>query len=198
MPFRIVPIVEGHGEVEAVGVLFRRLTAEMDLAIPIDIARPIRRPRGSLMKSGGLEAAISLAAIEMGESGAIFVLLDSEGECPAEVGPRLLARARSARTDKQISLVLAHHEFEAWFLASASSLKGCSGLSGSIEDHATPEDIQDCKGWLRHWKALTSKYEEPVDQPSLAAAFNLEIARRRAPSFDKLYREFEAICRQAG
>jgi hypothetical protein len=97
MPFCIVPIVEGHGEVEAVRILFRRLIAELDLAIPVDIARPIRRPRGSLMKAGGLEAAIGLAAIVMGETGSIFVLLDSEGECPAEVGPRLLARARSAR-----------------------------------------------------------------------------------------------------
>ena len=94
-------------------------------------------------------------------------------------------------------MVLAHREFEAWFLASASSLKGRSGLSDSIEDHATPEDIQDCKGWLRNWKAAALKYEEPVDQPSLTAAFNVAVARRRAPSFDKLYREFERICRQA-
>jgi hypothetical protein len=197
MPFRIVPIVEGHGEVEAVPILLRRLVAKFDLALPIEIARPIRHPRGSLMKAGGLEAAIGLAAIAMGETGAVFVLLDSEGECPAEVGPRLLARAQGTRPDKQVSVVLAHREFEAWFLASASSLKGRSGLSDSVEDHSTPEEVQDCKGWLREWKAAASKYEEPVDQPSLAAAFDVAIARRRAPSFDKLYREFETICRQA-
>ena len=149
------------------------------------------------MKADGLEAAIALAAIVMGERGAVLVLLDSEGECPAQSGPRLLARARSARLDKRISVVLAHREFEAWFLASASSLKGCSGLSDSIEDHPSPEAVQDCKGWLRARKAAASKYEEPVDQPSLTASFNIALARQRSPTFNKLYREFEAICLQA-
>jgi hypothetical protein len=40
MPFRIVPIVEGHGEVSAVGVLLRRLVE----GLPIAIAPRIRQP----------------------------------------------------------------------------------------------------------------------------------------------------------
>jgi hypothetical protein len=45
MSFRIVPVVEGDGEVSAVPVLFHRLIAELDLAVPIDVERPIRQPR---------------------------------------------------------------------------------------------------------------------------------------------------------
>jgi len=197
MPFRIVPIVEGHGEVEAVRILLHRLIAEFDLGTPFQVARPIRQPRSSLLKAGGLERAVNLAAIEMGETGAVLVLLDSDGECPAELGPTLLARAQEAHRDKRVAVILAHREFEAWFLASASSLKGRCGLNNSIEDHPTPEEIQDCKRWLKNQMAASSKYEEPVDQPALAAVFALAIARQRSPSFDKFWRDLGSICRTA-
>ena len=87
MPFRIVPIVEGHGEVQAVPELVRRLIAEFNPAVAIELARAIRRPRGTLLKEGGLEDAVRLGALEIGDHGAILVLLDSEGDCPAELAP---------------------------------------------------------------------------------------------------------------
>jgi len=196
MPFLIVPIAEGHGEVPAVPILFRRVIAELNPGVAIEPARPIRRPRATLLKEGGLEDAVKLAVFAMGESGAILVLLDSEGDCPAELAPDLLARARKARADKQIALVLAHQEFEAWFLASASSLRGRRGLSEEIEDHDNPESVQGCKEWLEGWLPENRKYSETIGQPALAATFDLGLVRRAA-SFDKFYREVEQICRQA-
>lgn len=197
MPFRIVPVVEGDGEVAAVPRLFDRLIAEFDLAIPFAVERPIRQPRGSLLKEGGIERAVSLAAIGMGELGAIFILLDSDGDCPAQLGPKLWARARTARPDRRVSLVLAHQEFEAWFLASAASLKGLRTLSNNIENHQAPESVRGCKQWLETWMPATSRYSPTTDQAALAAKFDMSLARRNAPSFDKLWREFEAICHYA-
>src|ERR1700694_2412055 len=147
MAFQIAPIVEGHGEVSAIPILLRRMIAELNLAVRIEVVRPIRQPRGALLRQGGVESAVQLVAIEMGERGAIFVILDSEGECPRERGPELLTRAATARPDKLSLAVLAHQEFEAWFLASASSLKGQRGLSQEIEDHDDPESIRGCKEW---------------------------------------------------
>jgi len=197
MPFRIVPIVEGHGEEQALRLLLRRLVAELNPSIPIDIARPWRQPRGTLLKPGGIETAVDSACVDIGESGAVFIVLDSEGDCPAELGPGLLTRARKARPDKAVTLVLAHHEFGAWFLAAASSLAGCRGLPADIQDHPNPEEVSGCKEWLERWMPLTSKYSETADQPALVAAFDIHLARRRAPSFDKLWREFEQVCREA-
>jgi hypothetical protein len=196
MPFKVVPIVEGHGEVVAVRILFNRLTSEFDLGVQHEIARPIRQSKGSLIKDGGIESAVQLAALECGNNGAILVLIDSDGDCPRIRAPELLARAQRARADKEISLVLAHHEYEAWFLASASSLKGCCRLSDNIEDHPTPEAVQDCKGWLEASMPPTSKYSETADQAALTAVFDLTLARRAA-SFDKPYRDFERLCREA-
>lgn len=61
MVFRVVPIVEGHGEVSVVPILLSRIIAELDLAVPIDTRRPIRKPRGTLLKEGGIEAAVQFA-----------------------------------------------------------------------------------------------------------------------------------------
>ena len=196
MAFRLVPIVEGHGEAIAVPILLRRLVAILDLGVAVDIARPIRQPRGTLLKEGGIERAAQLAAIEVGGSGATLILIDSEGECPADLAPTLLARARIGRGGKRISVVLAHHEYEAWFLASLSSLQGRCRLAADIQDHPNPENVQGCKQWLENRMPSTSRYSETADQPALTAAFDIQLARR-APSFDKLYRDFESICREA-
>jgi hypothetical protein len=196
MALRIVPIVEGHGEVESVPLLFRRVIAHLNTAVPIEVARPIRRPRGTLLKKGGIEAAVCLAAIEVGEKGAIFILLDSEGDCPVQLAATLLTRAQNARSDKRTTVVLADHEFESWFLASASSLKGCGALSDAIEDHPFPEQVQDCKGWLESYMPSTSKYSETADQPTFTTRFDFESARR-ARSFRKFWKEVELICQVA-
>jgi len=196
MPFRIAPIVEGHGEVRAVPELLRRIIAELNPRASLEVCRPIRQARGTLLKAGGLERAVGLATIEIQEQGAVLILLVSEGSCPAELAAELLARAVQSRPDKNISIVLAHQEFEAWFLAAASSLRGRCGLNEAIEDHDFPETVADCKGWLARWKPAAFKYSETVDQVALAATFDLELAKR-ARSFRKLYGEMERICHLA-
>jgi hypothetical protein len=197
MPFCIVPIVEGQGEVRAVPELFRRIIAELDLGVPIEVRPPVRQSRDKLLNSEGeLGRALGLAANAMRQVGAIFILLDSDDECPAEAGPNLLARARAARGDLRIAVVLAHREFEAWFLASAVSLKGLRGLRGDIDNHPAPEFVRGCKEWLEN-QMPTSKYSPTADQVALSRTFDMSLARRNAPSFDKLWRELEAICQYA-
>jgi hypothetical protein len=70
------------------------------------------------------------------------------------------------------------------------------GLGEAIEDHDSPESVHGCKEWLEGWMPQNRKYSETVDQPAFSALFNLSLARR-APSFDKFYREVEQIFRQA-
>lgn len=196
MPYRIVPIVEGRGDVTALPVLLRRLLAQINPPVAIDVARPIPRPRGRLLKAGGIEAAVELAANEMGQVGAVLLLVDSDGDCPREQGPAIANRAKDARKDKRISVVLAHQEYEAWFLASASSLRGVRGLSPMMTDHHDPESVRGCKEWLEGWLPPTSRYSETADQAALTSSFDIALARR-APSFDKLWREVEGICQHA-
>lgn len=189
---RLACIVEGYGEVQAVPILLRRLVNALDPTLVLQVEPPIRTPKSKLLQGGELERAVELAARKIGGIGAILILLDSDQDCPAELGPGLLERARAARSDVPISVVLAKHEFEAWFLAAAESLRGCRGLRNDLEIPAQPESVRGAKEWLTKHMTGSQHYVETLDQPALAANFDLAAARR-ADSFDKCWREVERL-----
>src|SRR5215208_56835 len=97
-------IVEGHGEIDAVPAAIRRIAQELDPGLVVRIHQPFRVPRNKLVKEGELERAVELAARRAGRDGAVFIVLDSDDECPAILGPALLARARRVRSDLPISV----------------------------------------------------------------------------------------------
>jgi hypothetical protein len=121
------------------------------------------------------------------------VLLDADDDCPAELGPRLLERARDARPDNQVSVVLPKIEFEAWFIAAAPSLGGHWALPDDLETPANPEAIRDAKGWIAARREDGHTYRPTIDQPVLASVFDLDLARKGAPSFDKFCRDVETL-----
>jgi hypothetical protein len=189
---KLVCIVEGHGEVDAVPILVRRLAQTMQPGLALQIEQPLRVPRNRLTKPRELERAVELAGRRVGPDGAVLLILDSDDECPASLAPSLLTRAREARSDLAIGVVLAKREFEAWFLAAADSLRGKRGLDASLTAPDDPESIRGAKEWLTARMAPDRRYVETLDQAALAATFDLELARR-APSFDKLYRQVAAL-----
>jgi hypothetical protein len=180
-------VVEGHGEVESVPCLLRRIAQQFDPSLTIVIPRPVRVPKSKLLKPGELERAVELAALNIAQKGGIAVILDSDEDGPAQLGPQLSARVRSARADLPSMVVLAKWEFESWFLAAAESLGGRRGLPADLASPDQPEEIQGAKEWLtRH--VPRGAYSSTVDQLSLTRAVDLAIARR-ASSFDRCYRE---------
>lgn len=197
-PFVVVPIVEGHGEVAAVPVLLRRLAAEIDAPRAVDIRKPIRVPKGRMTKSGELERYVSLAALSAGPTGAVLVLVDADDDCPAQIGPELLGRATSARPDHPMSVVVAMREFESWFLAAAPSLRSQRGLRDDLGSPDDPEQKRDAKGWLQEHRTDGFAYSPTTDQPALAAAMDLTMARANADSFDKLWRDVERLMSTSG
>ena len=181
-------IVEGHGEVQSVPVLIRRIAAELYPKLVIDIPRPIRVHRDQVVKIDELEREIELAAQKVGGRGGILVVLDSDNVCPAELGPTLLGRSLQARSDLPIAVVIAKNEFEAWFLAAADSLRGKRGLRDDIYPPNHPEAIRGAKEWLHDRMQSGKTYRSKRDQPALATLFDIEQARQ-VDSFDKCYRD---------
>lgn len=151
----------------------------------------LRVSRAKLLRPGELERAVELAARLTGPGGAILILLDADDDAPCELGPALLARARLARSDRRIAVVLAKREFEAWFIASAASLATALGLPASPAVPADPEAIRDAKGWVAQMVMPDGVYRETLQQAQLSALMSLDEAQR-APSFDKLVRD---VCR---
>ena len=149
----------------------------------------LRQPASRLMKANELERLVLLARRKLGGPGGVFVLLDSEDQCPAIQGPELLARIRSSVSDIPTSIVLAHREYESWFLAAARSLPGKSGLPLDFEPHPAPESVRGCKEWLSGFMPRGCPYSAPFDQPKLTAAFDFDLAAKGCSSFEKCHRE---------
>ena len=189
---RVVCIVEGHGEVEATPIIIRRISQLIDPGSFVQIPSPIRVPKSKLLRSGELERAVELAAQKAGNRGGILILLDSDSDCPAHLGPQLLQRATTARSDIPISVVLAKWEFESWFIAAAESLRGLRNLAEDLAPPANIEDIQGAKEWLSKQMPSRLAYSETLDQPALASHFDFQAARH-VDSFDKMYREEERL-----
>ena len=176
------PIVEGHGEIAALPLLIRRICAEFSPEVIPIINPPIRIKSGSFLNDDGyVQKYIQMAAAKAVQSdGEVLILLDCEDDCPATHGPALLARAKSVRPDVPFKVVLAHREYETWFLAAATSLQGCAGLPADLSPPAAPELIRGAKEWLgRH---MDHSYDPIIHQAAFTAHFDLSQAKN-VPSF---------------
>jgi hypothetical protein len=192
----IFPIVEGHGEIRAVPELLRRLSHEQFRNYQLQVMKPFRLPRGRMLAERDLEKAVELGARKLaadGRAGAIFILLDADDDCPAELAPALLRRVAAVRPSLSSSVVIAKAEYESWFLACAVSLRGRNSVKADAHPPPGPESIRDAKGHLERALFVSGeKYSETIDQVSLTAVMNFDEART-CPSFEKLYRDMSRL-----
>ena len=144
---KIAAIVERDGEVEAVPVLIRRIGLEVSPFSPPIVPRPIRVRRQRILKEGELERYVSLAAGLAGDDGCILILLDANGDCPAEIGPLIQRRARTAGPGCRIEAVLAKCEYEAWLIAAAGPGAAVQPVSHRVS--GPPRGARRARsGWL--------------------------------------------------
>src|SRR5450759_1827555 len=136
---RIGFVVEGEGAIEAVPLPARRLLADLDPAAAVSYARPIRVTRSKMLRDPELERAIKLVRLGIGNAGAILIMLDADEDCPAQLGPRLLKKAKSFARGCPVSVVVAKGEFESWFIAAAHSLSGRRRLRENLRAPVDPE-----------------------------------------------------------
>lgn len=192
----IQPIVEGYAEVAAFPVLLRRLVEEAQ-AWTVNIGRPIRRSRPQLVQKAGVEEAVRLALKEQ-DCDAILFLFDGDDDCPAELGPIVQAWAAAVATHIPCSVVIAHREYEAWFLSAIESLRGHRGVLDDADPHLTPETPRDAKGQLEARMQADTSYLPTTDQPAFSATFSLSDAYRRSRSFQKLASSFGHLVSDMG
>jgi hypothetical protein len=191
-------IVEGDGEKRAVPKLLARIASHFTLDVQLRIPEPFMAGRNKLIKPGEIERTIELVARRLTAPRGILILIDADDDCPARLGPELLARATAARPDVPIGVVLANREYEAWFLAAIESLAGHCGLPTELPPFPAPESIRGVKERLSALMGRSRAYSPTLDQPRLTSQFDMEIARQRSASFDKCWREvgqlLTAVC----
>lgn len=196
-PVLIAPIVEGHGEIAALPALLHRLAAIAEPRIVLRVNPPLRVKSGSFLNDAPyFQKSVSLAGAKAAQAGGtVLILLDCEDTCPGTLGPSLLRRARSVRSDVAILVVLAYREFESWFIAAARSLRGCRGLPANLEPPTNHQSIRDAKGWLG--ARMAEPYDPIIHQIEMARAFDLQEAASNV-SFRRFRERIEGVLRPKG
>jgi hypothetical protein len=186
----LASVVEGHGEVEALPALIRRIADAVGFVGNLQINPPIRVKSGSFLNEEDyFRKYITLAAGKAAaRNGSLLILLDCEDDCPATLGPALLQRAQAVRANVDIFVVLAYREFETWFITAAPSLRGRRGLPLHLEAPSDAERIRDAKGWLGG--RMSASYDPVIHQLEFTKEFDLKLARNNR-SFDRLYRRIQ-------
>jgi hypothetical protein len=145
-------LVEGHGEVEAVGNLIVRLWRHLELVQDLHWLMPVRWPGIATRK--GVEKACAYAREQ---NPAVLLLLrdsDEDGACPAVDAPAATRWVASAALPFPAAVVLAHQEFETWFLPSLHRIAGnhrlasSPGIRAGTVPHPNPEHVRGVKEWL--------------------------------------------------
>lgn len=173
-------VVEGAGDRGALPVLLRaHLHASLDFREILGKPVPAHG-REKATAEGGIEGYVVTAGLRPGCVG-VLVVLDSEGDCVAELGPALLARA-STVIRKPVYVALADRDFESWLYASAETLD--LGLAYDC----------DVAGQSAIKAALKpQKYVKPTWQPRLANRMDLTVAAQRSPSLARALARFDQL-----
>lgn len=187
----IVPIVEGHAEVYSMPVLMRRLLGEWS-KYQLEIGNPVRVPRYQVIKQGELERRVAMA-MQRPNCRSVVVILDADDDCPKDLAPKLLERAKNVAQNTLVSVVLPKSEMESWFVGSIESLRGVRGISDTACSAREPEGIRDAKGFLTKAMQEQRTYVEVDDQPAFAAQFDINQAFNSCRSFKKFYNDFRRI-----
>ena len=124
---KIQPVVEGYGDVEALPVLLRRFTAVAE-SWDVGIGTPIRQTRGllvnqeSLMKGRANSNPAAARAVRSWSCSMATMTVQQNW------GPRIKGWAEMGAGGRPCEVVIAHREYEAWFLAAIESLRGQRGI----------------------------------------------------------------------
>ena len=187
---KIVPIVEGDGEVTAVPALLGRLLKEME-RYDVYVGQPKNaHGNGNLTREGGIERFVALASVER-DCGAVLVLLDAEDECAKDLAYKLAQRVMSSGTKFPVVIVCANRMYEAWFLASIETIAGQSlggrpGLPNGLQPPNNVETVGSAKGWLDRQFPPDRAYKETEDQEAMTRLLDFDLARQRSRSFRRL------------
>jgi hypothetical protein len=104
--------------------------------------------------------------------------------------PSLQAIAQSEAAPIPCSLVLAHREYEAWFLASIESLRGKRGIRADAVSHSRPEEPRNAKGQLEDRMNQGQSYQETSDQAAFSALFDMKLTYQHFRSFRRMVKVF--------
>jgi len=206
---RLVPFVEGRGDLKALPALLARLVLHLGVDSLFVDTNPFRvQNLGKLFQGGGAEwqRLVTAAVRTRHETGAILLILDGDvrrvsdmryierfGDdhfCAFRVAAHLadLAKGSGAGSIVSVAAAFAMREMESWAVSTIDGLAEAKPsdeleIPVGIAVPENPEAMNDAKGWLK--KAL-GKYKPTLHQLELAQRIPIDLAIKRSRSFRRL------------
>ncbi len=179
---RILPIVEGDGDLAAVPELIRRIAHDHEV-FDLQIIRPHKR--GDLPKVRARFADYLNTALL--EQAPILWVLDYDCETCSDVTrdtADLRTRAVNLNAGNNIEFVFMVQEYETLFLADHETTKAVfPDIPVDLSFPDDPERIRDAKGWISQARPKGSAYKPTTHQARLSSQVDLHRLRARSPSF---------------
>lgn len=153
-----------------------------------EVTPPFRLDSAKMCKPEELAKALRVQAARVpgvgvpGAAGGVLVLRDGDDAdftCPVELAVSM-APAPGA-VPVPVEVVIARHEYEAWFLASAESLRPHPCVLNDATAPPDPEGKRDAKGMMR--TIMNESYKETLHQAKFSALMDLDQAMERSRSF---------------
>ena len=196
---KLVPIVEGPGEVSALPILLKKILGAMN-CYDIQIAPPKNaNGRESLTKAGGLEKFLTYAASER-DCGVILILLDVENGCPLDLVRDFVMRISAHYVPFPVVIVAANKMYENWILASLETVRGrkLDDREGLPADASLPADAEaeNGKRYIENCFPLIDGYrrrgyKETLDQKDMTEWIDITLAKSNSRSFRRLCHAIE-------
>ena len=195
---RLLPVVEGHGDLAAVPLLVRRVLHELHNRFDVELLPAQRRGEWPKVKRE-FDRYFQAATLERA---AILWVLDFDcDDCIDVDSERAWALERAARLDPKtpIELVFLVKEFESLFLWDDSALRSAFGeLAVDVSVPANPEQVRDAKGCVSLMLPKGRAYKPTTDQARIVSRLDLAILSECSPSFTRFLRAVESLCQPQG
>ena len=180
-------VVEGHGDGQAALNLVTRLAEDLRLA-GLHWAEPIRGR--NLHQERGVQKAGELVR-RKGDAAALLLLRDEDDGCPKDLAPVAAAWLRELSLPFPSAVVLAHREFESFFLPCLSRMAGRKligpegierlGLLPGSTFIGDPQSVRGVKEWLSRHMPPGRAYKPTLDQLALARWVDFRLLRECDP-----------------
>lgn len=185
---RLLPIVEGHGEIPAVPILIRNILAAQGIH---DVQLLPAWRHGEYPSVAKKFDNIFLAAIK--ENAPILWVMDFDSkvhDCPVKEAQNLLVRAEALRPGWPIKIAFLSKEYETLFLIDETATrKVFPDIPTKTPFPENPENIRGAKEWLSKARPSPgSAYKETVHQAKITAHLNLDLLRAHSSDFAHLER----------
>ncbi|ASR56126.1 DUF4276 family protein [Cellulomonas sp. PSBB021] len=191
----IASVVEGHGEVQGLPVLLRRIAAERHDCNAL-VSKPHRVPRGKMThRPTELQAAVRLQAARLPDGGVLLVLADSDDDEPAQLADDLKQTVDGAAVGARVAVAVAVKEYEAWFLAGVQSLRSHRSVLDDAAYAGDPELPRSPKDKLA--ALMVEPYGSVRHQPAFNALLDIDAAAERSPSFRRFLGAIDAAIADA-